>query len=303
VGGDAEVVVAEVSSFQLALTTTFRPAVGAWLNFSADHLDWHPTVDDYRGAKARLWANSGPGDVAVANHEDPVVLSASEVPRARGATVRTFGVSGGEYTLREGALVGPDGAAVARVDELARTMPHDVVDALCALATASAAGASAEGCRQGLLAFRGLPHRVELVGEANGVRFYDDSKATTPGAVLAAVEGCAPAVLIAGGRNKGLDLSVLGAVASRLRGVVAIGEATEEIAAAFAGSVPVARAQSMAGAVEAAFAVARPGDSVVLSPACASFDWYGSYAERGDDFARWARAVPGFVPADGGVSR
>jgi UDP-N-acetylmuramoylalanine--D-glutamate ligase len=135
------------------------------------------------------------------------------------------------------------------------------------------------------------------------VRFYDDSKATTPGAVLAAVEGCAPAVLIAGGRNKGLDLSVLGAVASRLRGVVAIGEATEEIAAAFAGSVPVARAQSMAGAVEAAFAVARPGDSVVLSPACASFDWYGSYAERGDDFARWARAVPGFVPADGGVSR
>ena len=191
VGGDAEVVVAEVSSFQLALTTSFRPRVGAWLNFSADHLDWHATVDDYRHAKARLWANSGPGDVAVANVEDPVVAAASEAPRSRGATVSTFGLSRGDYTLRERALVGPDGIVVAHVDELVRRMPHDVVDALCALATAVAAGASPEGCRQALLAFGGLPHRVELVGEANGVQFYDDSKATTPGAVLAAVEGCA----------------------------------------------------------------------------------------------------------------
>jgi len=303
VGGDAEVVVAEVSSFQLALTSTFRPAVGAWLNFSADHLDWHPTVDDYRDAKAKLWANSGPGDVAVVNIEDPVVLGASEVPRRRGATLDTFGISAGDWTVRAGGLVGPDGAAVARIDELVRRMPHDVIDALCALATASAAGASPEGCRRALLAFGGLPHRVELVGEASGVRFYDDSKATTPGAVLAAVQGCAPAVLIAGGRNKGLDLSVLGAAASRLRGVVAIGEATEEVVAAFAGAVPVTRAMSMAGAVEAASSMARPGDSVVLSPACASFDWYGSYAERGDDFARCVRAVAGFTPAVAGVTR
>lgn len=303
VGGDAEVVVAEVSSFQLALTTSFRPAVGAWLNFSADHLDWHATVDDYRRAKARLWANSGPGDVAVVNVEDPVVRAASDVARARGATVRTFGLSAGEYTRRDGALVGPDGVGVAEVDELARTMPHDVVDALCALATASAAGATPEGCRRALLEFRGLPHRVELVGEASGVRFYDDSKATTPGAVLAAVEGCAPAVLIAGGRNKGLDLSVLRTVAPELRGVVAIGEAAEEVAAAFAGSVPLARATSMAGAVEAAAAMAGPGDSVVLSPACASFDWYRSYAERGDDFSRCVRALPGFTPSVDGASR
>jgi UDP-N-acetylmuramoylalanine--D-glutamate ligase len=131
------------------------------------------------------------------------------------------------------------------------------------------------------------------------VRFYDDSKATTPGAVLAAVQGCAPAVLIAGGRNKGLDLSVLGGAAPQLRGVVAIGEATEEVAAAFAGSVPLARARSMAAAVEAAAAMAGPGDSVVLSPACASFDWYGSYAERGDDFSRCVRRLPGFTPAQG----
>ena len=144
------------------------------------------------------------------------------------------------------------------------------------------------------MAFRGLPHRVELIGEAYGVRFYDDSKATTPGAVLAALEGCAPAVLIAGGRNKGLDLSVLAAAAPHLRAVVAIGEAADEVAAAFAGVTPVSRAPSMADAVDAARSVAGPGDSVVLSPACASFDWYRSYAERGDDFARCVR-VPGFT--------
>ncbi|HEY5025835.1 MAG TPA: UDP-N-acetylmuramoyl-L-alanine--D-glutamate ligase [Acidimicrobiales bacterium] len=303
VGGDAEVVVAEVSSFQLALTSTFRPAVGAWVNFSADHLDWHATVDDYRQAKARLWANSGPGDVAVVNVEDPVVRAASDVARVRGATVRTFGLSAGDYTVEGGALVGPDELVVARVEELARAMPHDVVDALCAVATASGAGASPEGCRRALLGFRGLPHRVELVGEASGVRFYDDSKATTPGAVLAAVAGCAPAVLIAGGRNKGLDLSVLSAATPHLRGVVAIGEAAEEVAAVFAGSVPLARGRSMAAAVEAAAAMASPGDSVVLSPACASFDWYRSYAERGDDFSRRVRALPGFTPPVEGVSR
>ncbi len=303
VGSDAEVIVAEVSSFQLALTTSFRPAVGAWLNFSADHLDWHATVDDYRDAKARLWANSGPGDVAVVNAEDPVVSAAGAVARARGAALRTFGLHSGDFTVRAGELVGPDGVRVGRVAELARSMPHDVIDALCATATALASGASPDGCARALAAFGGLPHRVELVGEANGVRFYDDSKATTPGAVFAAVEGCAPAVLIAGGRNKGLDLSVLVRAAPGLRGVVAIGEAAGEIEAAFVPTVPVTRALSMDAAVEAAAAMAGPGDSVLLSPACASFDWYRSYAERGDDFARCVRARPGFVDPARGPSR
>ncbi|HLN43652.1 MAG TPA: UDP-N-acetylmuramoyl-L-alanine--D-glutamate ligase [Acidimicrobiales bacterium] len=303
VAGDAHVVVAEVSSFQLALTTSFHPVVGAWVNFSPDHQDWHASVDDYRDAKTRLWANSGPGDVAVANLEDPVVMAASALPRARGAEVRTFGLSGGDYTLRGGELVGPGGVPVVEVGELARTMPHDLADALCATSTAIAAGASPEACRRALVAFRGLPHRVELIGEANGVRFYDDSKATTPGAVLAAVEGCAPAVLIAGGRNKGLDLSVLAGAAPRLRGVVAIGEAALEVAAAFEGVTPVSPAPSMGAAVEAALAMADPGDSVVLSPACASFDWYRSYAERGDDFARCVRALPGFRAPTPGAPR
>ena len=103
VAGDAEVVVAEVSSFQLALTTSFHPVVGAWINFSADHLDWHASVDDYRDAKTRLWANTGPGDVAVANLEDPVVMAASALPRARGAQVRTFGLHGGTTPCAPGS--------------------------------------------------------------------------------------------------------------------------------------------------------------------------------------------------------
>jgi UDP-N-acetylmuramoylalanine--D-glutamate ligase len=302
VAGDAEVVVAEVSSFQLALTDTFRPAVAAWLNFSEDHLDWHATLDDYRVAKARVWANSGPGDVVVANAEDRVVLDASAGPAGRGATVVTFGLGRGDYTVRDGHLVGPGGCVLAAVGELPRSLPHDLVDGLCAAAAALAAGARPGGCRRALAAFRGLPHRVELVGEARGVRFYDDSKATTPGAVLAALGGFDSAVLIAGGRNKGLDLSVLRTAAPHLRGVVAIGEAAPEVAAAFAGACTVVQAPSMADAVARAAAIAEPGDAVVLSPACASFDWYTSYGARGDDFVRCVRALETTAPS-GPVNR
>jgi UDP-N-acetylmuramoylalanine--D-glutamate ligase len=190
-------------------------------------------------------------------------------------------------------LVGPEGLTVAAVEELPRSLPHDLANALCGAATALAAGADPEGCRRALGAFRGLPHRVELVGEARGVTFYDDSKATTPGAVLAALDGFPSAVLIAGGRNKGLDLSVLRQAAGHLRGVVAIGEAAAEVGGAFSGVCTVVEAPSMAEAVAAAAQMARPGDAVVLSPACASFDWYSSYGARGDDFARCVRALDG----------
>jgi UDP-N-acetylmuramoylalanine--D-glutamate ligase len=293
VTGPAEVVVAEVSSFQLALTETFAPAVSAWVNFSEDHLDWHTSLDHYRQAKAKIWANAGPGDVVVANADDAAVTEAARVPAARGATVVTFGLGTGDYQVVGHRLVGPGGQVLATVDELPRSLPHDLTNALCAAAAALAAGARPEGCRSALAAFRGLPHRVELVGEARGVKFYDDSKATTPGAVLAALDGFPSAVLIAGGRNKGLDLSVLRGAADHLRGVVAIGEAAGQVGAAFAGVCTVVEAPSMAEAVLAASSMARPGDAVVLSPACASFDWYSSYGARGDDFARCVRALDG----------
>jgi UDP-N-acetylmuramoylalanine--D-glutamate ligase len=286
----ADVVVAEVSSFQLALTRSFRPAVGAWLNFSPDHLDWHPTMEHYRAAKARLWANAAPGDVMVANADDAVVIAEARAAAAAGATLVTFGLTGGDYTMSGGALVSPSGP-IAAVEELPRAFPHDLSDALCAAAAAMAVGASAADCGRTLRGFSGLPHRVQLVGEANGVRFYDDSKATTPGAVVAALSSFPSAVLIAGGRNKGLDLSELRAVSDHVRAVVAIGEAAVEVEDAFAGLRPVRRSSSMADAVAVAAGLAERGDAVVLSPACASFDWYSSYAERGDDFARCVRSL------------
>src|SRR5262249_35203620 len=138
-------------------------------------------------------------------------------------------------------------------------------------------GADVGAVRAVLREFSGLPHRVELVGEAGGVRWYDDSKATAPHATLAALAGFDDVVLIAGGRNKGLDLTPLAGTSSRIRAVVAIGEAAADIAAAFDGKRPVVTATSMDNAVTAAGRLAEPGDTVLLSPGCASFDWYRSY--------------------------
>jgi UDP-N-acetylmuramoylalanine--D-glutamate ligase len=279
------VLVVEVSSFQLALTTTFHAAVATWLNLAEDHLDWHPSLEHYAAAKARIWRNQGPGDTAVANANDEAVMRAATIgPSAPRSRLVTFGLAGGDYTVCGGTLVGPGGADIAAAAELPRAFPHDVANYLAAVASAVPAGATLSGCRRALLDFEGLPHRVALVRESGGVRFYDDSKATTPASVLAALSGFDSVVLIAGGRNKGLDLGVLRDGAPHIRAVVAIGEAAGEVADVFAGARPVSRAASMQEAVELAAAAARPGDAVLLSPGCASFDWYSSYAERGDDF-------------------
>ena len=285
IAGEAglDLVVVEASSFRLEFTRTFRPRVSAWLNHAEDHLDWHGTMERYAAAKARIWACQGADDVAVANVEDPVVMEAAGQVRAR---LVTFGLEHGDWRVGDGRLLMPDGEPLLAVDDLWRRLPHDLGNALAAAAVACAAGASLDAVRQTLRAFRGLPHRVCLVAEHDGVRFYDDSKATDPHAAAAAVAGFPSVVLIAGGRNKGLDLSTLASAGDRVRAVVAMGEAAEEVAAAFAGGVPVVRASTMDEAVAAARAAATAGDVVLLSPGCASYDWYSSYAERGDDFAR-----------------
>ena len=286
---DLDVVVVEASSFRLEFTETFRPAVAVWLNLAEDHLDWHPTMEAYAAAKARIWAAQGPDDLAVVNAEDPIVMA--HATRAPGR-VQTFGFRTGDWHVDGEQLVGPAGPLVP-VAELWRSLPHDCTNALAASAAALAAGASEDGVRSALRAFRGLPHRLVLVGDHGGVRYYDDSKATDPHATIAALRSFDSAVLIAGGRNKGLDLSVLAGEAGHVRAVVAIGDAAPEVAAAFRGLVPVRTAHTMDQAVAAARDLARPGDAVVLSPGCASFDWYRNYGERGDDFVRAVREVVG----------
>jgi UDP-N-acetylmuramoylalanine--D-glutamate ligase len=247
-------------------------------------LDRHRTLETYEAAKARIWRDQPSDAWAVGSADDAVVLRHLWTARARHVTFGSSAVA--DYRVAEGALRTPDGEVLAKTADLWRSYPHDVSNALAAAATALPGGATLAGCHEALMSFRGLPHRISFVGEAAGVRWYDDSKATTPGATLAAVRSFDSVVLIAGGRNKGLDLDVLAAAAPRIRAVVAIGEATEEVSRCFSGVRPVVAASSMADAVARASALARAGDAVLLSPACASFDWYSSYGERGDDFAR-----------------
>ncbi|HWE56141.1 MAG TPA: UDP-N-acetylmuramoyl-L-alanine--D-glutamate ligase [Acidimicrobiales bacterium] len=284
--GDHQFVVAEVSSFQLEYTDRFRPSVSCWLNLAPDHLDWHPDMGHYASAKAKIWSRQGPGDRAVFNADDPMVATrASETPA--GVARISYSTEGPAlFSISGNDLTGPGGDPFMAISELPRALPHDVSNSLAAAAVALSAGATPEACRDALRSTAPLPHRVALVGSADGVDWYDDSKATTPASVLAACRGFPSVVLIAGGRNKGLDLSVLASAVPPVRAVVGIGEAAAEVEAALAGSVTTVTAASMEEAVERAASLARPGDAVLLSPGCASFDWYRSYSERGDDFAR-----------------
>jgi UDP-N-acetylmuramoylalanine--D-glutamate ligase len=282
-----DVFVVEASSFRLLHSHRYAPAVGTWLNLAPDHLDNHATLDAYTAAKARIWSDQRPDQVAIGNADDPIVAAHLDAAPARRVT---FGLTPAADHHRDGEwLVLADGTTLAEVDELHRSFPHDLANAVAAAASAIHGGGTTAGARAALLAFTGLPHRVSLVGEAGGVRWYDDSKATAPHATLAALRGFSSVVLIAGGRNKGLDLSELVEEVDHVRAVVAIGEAAPEVAAAFDGRRPVRLAGSMDEAVAEAAALAHDGDAVLLSPACASFDWYGSYAERGDDFVRAVR--------------
>jgi len=292
---DIEVFVVEASSFRLASTRWFQPAVAVWLNFAPDHLDAHASLASYEAAKASIWAHLDPvSGVAIASADDPVVL-ANRNPEVVTITFGTEGIDA-EATVVEGWLCLPDGTRLVRVDELPRRFPHDITNALAASAAASAAGASVEGICRALRSFRGLHHRVELVGEVDGVRWFDDSKATTPHAVLSAIGAFDSVVLMAGGRNKGLDLSPLGAQVPPVRAVVAIGEAAAEVDSAFAGRCEVRTVPTnIEDAVDAAASIARVGDVVLLSPGCTSFDWFSSYGERGDRFADAVRRLPGFV--------
>lgn len=293
VGDDVDVFVVEVSSFQLAFTTpAFRPRAAVMLAVAPDHLDWHGDFDAYVAAKRNVCAHQGPGDLLVVAASDPVAgAMRAPAPSRTVAAGAAAGVDG--YHAGAGWLCRPGGERIVAVDALARRLPHDVDNALAAAAAAEHLGADPGAIATALRSFRGLPHRVELVGDAGGVQWYDDSKATNPHAALHALRSFASVVLIAGGRNKGLDLAALTAGADHVRAVVALGESSHEVEVAFAGLRPVTRVGSMREAVHAAASAAQPGDVVLLSPACASFDLYPSYAARGDDFAREVQALLG----------
>jgi UDP-N-acetylmuramoylalanine--D-glutamate ligase len=229
-----------------------------------------------------VFSHQEPEQVAVVNADDPV--AAGLAARAPGRlTTCSRRDPAAAYHVTDRVIVGPDGTRVALP---AFRAAHDVDNALAATAAARTVGADAPAVEATLAGWTNLPHRVELVASIGGVDFVDDSKATNAHATASALDGFASVVLLAGGRDRSRDLDALRPYASHLRAVVAIGEAAPRVEAVFAGAVPVVRAGSMHDAVRAAAERAEPGDTVLLSPACASFDWYTSYAERGDDFAR-----------------
>jgi len=280
---DARAFAVECSSFRLAHTQQFRMCASAWLNFAPDHLDWHPNLSDYFEAKAKMWAHCVEGDVAVAPFDDLRVIEAAQASNAR---VVTFGIAGGDYHSFDGWLCGPMGR-IMPISEMGRSLPHDVSNALAATAVCLEAGlANVADVASALQSFKNAPHRIQFVGEKGGVRWFNDSKATSPHAVSVALNSFENIVLIAGGKNKGLDLSALAEQPSRMRAVVAIGDASDEVAHAFTGVCEIKRATSMQEAVNMADSFAQDGDVVLLSPGCTSYDWYANYGQRGEDFMK-----------------
>jgi len=276
-------IVAEVSSFQLEHIDAFHAPVAVALNLAQDHLDWHGSMASYARAKSRLFADQTAADVAIV-HDDPACralvagTTAEVVPfDERSLPPGGAGVVGGWIEVPQGRVV-----ALERLSINTRPM---IADAVAAAAAACAAGADPLRAGEALAAYRPGPHRVQTIAQIDGVTFVDDSKATDPHATLAALEDRANVVLIAGGRNKGNDLSELTAAAAALEAVVAIGEAADEIVRAFeATPVPVERAGSMEDAVLIAHERVKPGGTVLLSPACASFDMFENYEARGAAF-------------------
>ena len=294
-----EVFVLELSSFQLESTASLEPAAAAMLNLTEDHFDRYDGMAEYAAAKARVFAGDG---VQVLNRDDRWSMSMAR----SGRTLFTFG-AGQPRAETEWGIESARGAEVlARgphplmaVSELPLAGLHNAANALAAHALAHAIGAPDEARARALRSFRGLPHRMQKVAEHEGVLFIDDSKGTNVGATVAALAGMRrPVVLIAGGDGKGQDFSPLApAVKARARAVVLIGRDAELLARAIAASgVPVARAAGMEEAVQAAFRASRAGDTVLLSPACASYDMFRNYVHRAEAFV----AAVGRLAGSGG---
>ncbi|WP_054686044.1 UDP-N-acetylmuramoyl-L-alanine--D-glutamate ligase, partial [Rhodothermus marinus] len=292
-----DVVVLEVSSFQLDHVATFRPRVSVLLNITPDHLDrYNYNFNEYAQSKFRIFANQRGEDVLVYNHDDELIRMAAErAHRKRGLRVLGFSQ---RTELPTGAFV-RDGYLILRIEqqeevlmhanELALRGRHNLYNSLAAAVAARVMEVRNDVVRESLASFEGVPHRLEFVRELDGVRYVNDSKATNVNAVWYALESFScPIVLIAGGRDKGNDYSVLKPlVKEKVRALVAIGESADKLLRELGPLVPHAvKAQSMEEAIQYARVFAEPGDVVLLSPACASFDMFENYEDRGDTFRR-----------------
>lgn len=273
--------VVECSSFRLAFTPTFRADAAAWLNVQPDHLNWHTSMASYEAAKAQVFVNQRPDDIVIGFATDIAVMGHLAAAPSR---TLSFGLTAGEYRLEDGLLIGPSGT-IAPISSLRRTLPHDITNALAASALVLETGlADTDAIERALGSFVGPPHRLERLGSHNGADWFNDSKATTPHAASAAIRSFKNIVLIAGGADKGVDLSSMADDAWRCIGVLAIGTTASTITNVFASVGQVELVGSLERAVERAATWARPGDTVLLSPGCASLDQFANFEERGEVF-------------------
>lgn len=285
-----DAVVLEVSSFQLERAPTFHPRVSLLLNVTEDHLDRYPSFTAYAEAKGNAFVNQVQGDIAVVPFGD--AITEEQARRGRGELV-TFGQAG-DYAVADAAVLEAESGERFDLGSSRLHGRHNFENAAAAIAAVRALGVDPEAVRDGLAEFEPLPHRMALVRELSGVRFYDDSKGTNVGASVTALQGLTEprGVLIAGGRDKqGSYAPLVEALRARGRAVVLLGEAAPKIFDAIGGALPVEHADGMDDAVRRAFRLAKPGDAVLLSPACSSFDMFKSYAERGDRFSAAVQAL------------
>ncbi|GHU65411.1 UDP-N-acetylmuramoylalanine--D-glutamate ligase [Clostridia bacterium] len=291
--------VTEVSSFQLETTQTFRPRISTFLNLTPDHLDRHGTVEAYGEAKARIFANQSQGDYFVYNADDAAVSALAEKSHAKNVPFsRTRALSFGLHAA-EGRIVSVDDNGIQTdiiaASEIRIPGAHNLENALAAAAVAICAGIGTDGIADTLRRFPGVAHRLEHVCTVNGVRFVNDSKGTNPDAAIKALEAVGKdIILIAGGYDKGADFAAYAAAAKgRVKYLLVLGATAPKVRAAAesAGLERIGTASDMADAVRQAYAAAEPGDTILLSPACASWDMYKNFEERGDDFRQFAKAL------------
>ncbi|WP_136805102.1 UDP-N-acetylmuramoyl-L-alanine--D-glutamate ligase [Desulfosediminicola flagellatus] len=282
----ADVAILEVSSFQLMMAGGFAPDVSVLLNITPDHIDRHKNLDGYAAAKMLIFSNQTAEHVAVVCNDDPECMKRIESVKPE---VQTFGKRPGSLAKIEGLRVTVTRNSSQSTYDFSGTSlatSIGVLNGAAAILACERLGITQENIQRGITAFQPPPHRMQVVGDLDGVTYINDSKATNTGAVIAALEHLnGKTVLIAGGRDKGEDYSLLtGAVGAKAREVIVIGEAAEAIRQSLEGSIAVKSADSMQAAVRLAKSIAQPGDTVLLSPACASFDMFKSYGHRGEVF-------------------
>jgi UDP-N-acetylmuramoylalanine--D-glutamate ligase len=285
---DRSITVAELSSFQLELIETFRPDISVFLNLTPDHLDRHHTFEGYAAAKARIFENQTESDSAVLNADDPAATKYAPSKPQMFWFSRKQRVAQGAFVRETEIIFRREGKdeSVLKIQDIPLAGAHNVENVLAAVAAARLAGTEAVAIAKGVRSFSGVEHRLEFVAEISGVRYYNDSKATNVDATLKGLDAFPARILvILGGKDKGSDYTLLQAPL-REKAILAllIGAAADKIEKQIAGSVAIERAGTIERAVEIASHAARPGDIVLLAPACASFDQFENYEHRGRAF-------------------